>query len=157
MEAQSKDAARDGQNAVTPHLICAGAADAIGFYKEAFGAVEMVRLPGKDGKLIHACVAINGSPVMLADEFPEWGNLSPKTLGGSPVTIHLAVDDADAAAARAVTTGARVKMPVQDMFWGDRYGVIEDPFGHLWSLATPQRDAPMSEDELRQAATAAMG
>lgn len=157
MEAQSKDSARDRQSAVTPHLICAGAAQAIEFYKEAFGAVEMVRLPGKDGKLMHACVAINGCPVMLADEFPEWGNMSPKTLGGSPVTIHLAVDDADAAAERAVAAGATVKMPVQDMFWGDRYGVIKDPFGHLWSLATPQREAPMTEDELRQAAAAAMG
>jgi PhnB protein len=157
MNAQAKNTIRDGMPAVTPHLICAGAAEAIEFYKQAFGAVEMVRLPGKDGKLMHACVSINGSPVMLADEFPEWGSLSPKTLNGTPVTIHLVVEDADAAAARAVAAGATVKMPVQDMFWGDRYGVVEDPFGHLWSLATPQRETPMTEDELRQAAAAAMG
>jgi uncharacterized glyoxalase superfamily protein PhnB len=135
---------------VTPHLVCAGAAEAIDFYVKAFGATEMIRLPGPDGKLMHACVSINGSSVMLVDEFPEMGGASPKRLGGTPVTIHLIVDDVDATAERAIAAGAKVVMPVADMFWGDRYGVIEDPFGHHWSIATPKRE--VSEAELRAAA-----
>lgn len=137
--------------ALVPHLVCAGAADAIGFYEQAFGATELVRIPGKDGRLMHACVAVNGAPVMLVDELPECGALGPKALGGTAVTLHLNVADVDAAFQRAVDAGATVRMPLEDAFWGDRYGVIEDPFGHCWSLATPQR-APMSEAELRAAA-----
>jgi uncharacterized glyoxalase superfamily protein PhnB len=144
-----------GIHRLTPHLVCAGAAEAIDFYKRAFGATEMIRLAGRDGKLIHACVSINGSSVMLVDEFPQMGNVSPTTLKGTPATIHLTVDDVDAFAARAVAAGAKVVMPVTDMFWGDRYGVLEDPFGHRWSVATPQRE--MSEAELQAAARAAMG
>ena len=127
----------DGMRTVTPHLVCAGADDAITFYKSAFGAVEVSRVPGPDGKLIHAMVRIGDSPVMLVDEFPEWGAVGPKTLNGSPVTIHLYVENVDAAFERAIAAGARVKMPLEDMFWGDRYGVIEDPFGHLWSIGAP--------------------
>lgn len=137
---------------LAPHLVCAGAADAIEFYKKAFGAEEMVRLPGPDGKLMHAAVLINGSMVMLVDENPQYGLLGPKSLGGSPVTIHLNVPDVDAAVQRAVDAGATAKMPVGDMFWGDRYGTVEDPFGHSWSIATPLRDKPMSADELQDAA-----
>ena len=139
---------------LSPHLVCAGAADAIAFYKKAFGAVEKVRLAGKDGKLMHACVQICGSSVMLVDENPQWGALSPKALKGTPVTIHLYVDDVDAFVARAVEAGATVKMPVADMFWGDRYGVIEDPFGHRWSIATHQRE--FTEQEMRAAMQEAM-
>jgi uncharacterized glyoxalase superfamily protein PhnB len=132
-----------------PHLVCAGAAKAIDFYKKAFGAVEMMRLPGKDGRLIHAAVEINGACVMLVDEMPEWGALSPRSLKGTPVTVHLNVDDVDAAFKRAVKAGATPIMPVADMFWGDRYGVIEDPFGHRWSIATHMRD--MTAKEIQKA------
>jgi PhnB protein len=138
-----------GMHSVTPHLICAGAADAIEFYKKAFGAIEAARLPGPNGKLMHAAVRIGDSTVMLVDEMPEWGALSPKSLKGSPVTIHLYVDDADTVVARAVKAGAKVTMPVDDMFWGDRYGKIEDPFGHHWSVATHVRD--VSPEEMQQA------
>jgi PhnB protein len=143
-----------GMHQLSPHLVCAGAADAIDFYKAAFDAVELMRLPGPDGKLVHGSIVINGSSVMLMDENPQWGAHSPTSLGGTPVTIHLIVDDADAWVERAAAAGATVTMPVADMFWGDRYGVIEDPFGHSWALATPQR--VMSMDELAEAGAAAM-
>ena len=139
----------EGMHSVTPHLVCAGAADAIEFYKKAFGAVELTRLPGSQGKLMHASIRIGDSAVMLVDESPEWGMLGPKSLKGSPVTIHLYVDDADAFVARAVKAGAKVTMPVDDMFWGDRYGKLEDPFGHHWSVGTHVRD--VSAEEMRQA------
>lgn len=135
----------DGMHSVTPHLVCAGAADAIAFYKKAFGAEEVMRLPGPDGKLMHAMIRIAGSPVMLADESPDWGILGPKTLKGSPVTIHIFVADVDAFAARAVAAGAKITMPVEDTFWGDRYGKLEDPFGHHWSVATHLRDLTVKE------------
>ena len=127
-------------HSVTPHLVCAGAADAIDFYKKAFGATELARLPGPGGKLMHGAVRIEGSVVMLVDENPQWGALGPKALKGSPVTIHVYVSDVDAFVAKAVKAGAKVVMPIDDMFWGDRYGVIEDPFGHHWSVATHIRD-----------------
>jgi PhnB protein len=139
---------------LSPHLVCAGAAKAIDFYKKAFGATEMMRLPGKDGKLIHASVEINGAMVMLVDEFPQMHALSPTSLKGTPVTIHLMVDDVDAFTKRAVKAGAKVVMPVADMFWGDRYGIIEDPFGHRWSIATHLRD--MSAKEIQAAMRSAM-
>lgn len=139
----------EGMPSVTPHLVCAGAAAAIEFYKKAFGAVEQGRLPGADGRIMHAMLRIGDSPVMLVDEMPEWGALGPKTLKGSPVTLHLYVDDADAFAARAVKAGAKITMPVADMFWGDRYGKLEDPFGHHWSVATHVRD--VTPDEMKQA------
>ena len=134
-----------GNQTLMPHLVCAGAAKAIDFYKKAFGAKEMMRLAGKDGKLIHAAIEINGARVMLVDEMREWGALSPKALNGTPVTVHLYVDDVDKVFKRAVKAGATSIMPVADMFWGDRYGVIEDPFGHRWSLATHLRDMTMKE------------
>ncbi len=135
----------EGMHTVTPHLVCAGAADAIKFYKKAFGAEEVMKLAAPNGKIMHAQVRIAGSPVMLVDEVPEWGALGPKTLKGSAVTIHLYVEDADAFAKRAERAGAKVVMPVADMFWGDRYGVLEDPFGHRWSVATHQRDLTPAE------------
>ena len=134
-----------GMHTVTPHLICAGAADAIDFYKRAFGAVELSRLPGANGRLMHASVRIGDSVVMLVDEMPEWGALGPKALKGTPVTIHLYVEDVDVFAAQAAAAGAKVTMPVADMFWGDRYGQLEDPFGHRWSVATHVRDVTPAE------------
>ena len=139
----------EGMRTVTPHLICAGAAQAIEFYKKAFGAVETARLPGPQGKIMHAMLRIGDSALMLVDEMPEWGALGPKALKGSPVTIHLYVDDVDAFAARAVKAGAKMTMPVEDMFWGDRYGKLEDPFGHRWSIATHLRE--VSPEEMQQA------
>lgn len=144
---------REGAHTVTPHLICGGAADAIEFYKKAFNAVEMIRLPGPDGQIMHACIRIGDSAVMLVDESPKWGALGPKTLNGSPVTIHLSVEDVDTVVERAVAAGATVTMPVQDMFWGDRYGVLQDPFGHNWSVATHIRD--LTPEEIQQAAQTA--
>lgn len=135
---------------VTPHLICRDAAAAIEFYKAAFGAEEMVRLPGKDGRLMHAALTINGGVVMLADEFPEMGGVSPLTLKGSPVSLHVYAPDATAAIARAEAAGATVTMPAQPMFWGDLYGMVTDPFGHVWSIATPM-GPPKSSEELAAA------
>ena len=138
-----------GMSAVTPHLICAGAANAIEFYKNAFGAEEKYRMPGPDGKIMNAMITIGGAAVMLVDEMPEWGSLGPLALKGSPVTIHLFVKDADAAAAQALKAGATLMMPVADQFWGDRYGIVVDPYGHKWSLAQHLRD--MSPDEMHAA------
>jgi uncharacterized glyoxalase superfamily protein PhnB len=138
-----------GMHTVTPHLVCAEAAKAIDFYKKAFGATEVMRLAGPDGRLWHAAIRIGDSTVMLVDEAPEWGSLGPKSLKGTPVTIHLCVDDADAWAERAVAAGATLKMPVDEAFWGDRYGQVEDPFGHRWSLATHVRD--MTPEEIKAA------
>jgi PhnB protein len=139
----------EGIRTVTPHLVCAGAAEAIEFYKKAFGAAEMMRLPRPDGKLMHACITIGDSAIFLVDEFPEMGALGPKAGTRSPVTIHLFVDDVDAFAAQAVEAGAKITMPVADMFWGDRYGQLMDPFGHNWSVATHGR--AMSPEEMQQA------
>jgi uncharacterized glyoxalase superfamily protein PhnB len=140
---------------VTPHLVCEGAAAAIDFYKKAFGAVEAHRMPGPDGKLMHAMITIGDSQVMLADAFPEWGSKGPKMLGGTPVTIHLQVPNADEVFQRAVDAGAEVRMPIADMFWGDRYGIVIDPFGHSWSVATHIKD--MTPEEMAAAGKAAMG
>ncbi|MET0545154.1 MAG: VOC family protein [Caulobacterales bacterium] len=142
------------QRGLFPHLICAGAAQAIDFYKNAFGAEEMMRMPGPDGRLMHAAIMLNGHMVMLVDEMPEHGSLGPKALKGTPVVIHLNVPDVDAQIARAEKAGAKVIMPAADMFWGDRYGQVQDPFGHMWSIATPQKR--LSPDELKEAAKNAM-
>ncbi|MDB5959206.1 MAG: putative enzyme related to lactoylglutathione lyase [Massilia sp.] len=143
-----------GMHSLTPHLICTGAAEAIAFYQKAFDAVELGRMPGPGGKLMHAMLRIGDSPLMLVDEFPEWGSKSPATLGGTPVTMHLYVADADAAFQQAVDAGATVRMPLADMFWGDRYGVVIDPFGHQWSIATHIKD--MSPEQMAAAGKAAM-
>ena len=134
---------------LTPHIVCRGAAKAIDFYKKAFGAVELMRLPGPDGRLMHAAVQINGAMVMLNDEMPEHKALSPLALKGTPVTLHLNVPDVDAVFARAVKAGATVTMPVADMFWGDRYGIVTDPFGHSWSIATHKKD--MTVEQIQEA------
>jgi PhnB protein len=140
----------EGIHSLTPHLICAGAADAIEFYVKAFNGVELTRLPGPEGKLMHAIVRIGDSALMLVDENPQWGLLGPKLLKGSPVAIHLSVEDADAAVAQAVAAGAKITMPLADTFWGDRYAQLEDPFGHRWSVSTHIRD--VSPEEVQQAA-----
>jgi PhnB protein len=145
----------EGMHTVTPHLICAGATDAIEFYKKAFNAIEMGHLSNPQGKLMHASIRIGDSAVMLADEFPDWGKFGPKSLKGSPVTIHLYVEDVDATFERAVSAGAKITMPLEDTFWGDRYGVLEDPFGHHWSVATHIRD--MTPEEIQQAAQKMFG
>lgn len=143
----------EGMHTVTPHLCCGGAAKAIEFYQKAFNATEIMRVPTPDGKLMHAAIKIGDSIVMLNDEFPEWGGLGPLSLKGTPVTIHLCVTDVDAFAKRAIEAGAKVILPVQDMFWGDRYGVLEDPFGHRWSVATHQRD--LTPEQILEAAKGA--
>jgi PhnB protein len=142
----------DVQPAIMPHLVVDDAAAAIDFYVKAFGATEQGRVPAPDGRLLNAAVAINGSTVMLNDDFPETCggvSMTPKALGGSPVTIHLVVTDVDTQFQRAVDAGATVVMPVDDMFWGDRYGVLRDPFGHQWSMGQPVRE--VSAEELREA------
>ncbi|SAK75427.1 glyoxalase/bleomycin resistance protein/dioxygenase superfamily protein [Caballeronia glebae] len=130
----------EGMHSLTPHLVCAGAAQAIEFYTRAFDAVELGRLPGPDGKLMHAMVKIGDSVLMLVDENASCGMFGPKAGSASPVTIHLYVQDADATLKKAAEAGAKVTMPVEEMFWGDRYGRLEDPFGHQWSVATHVRD-----------------
>lgn len=130
----------DGMHSLTPHLVCGGAADAIAFYQRAFGAEELSRLPAPDGRVMHASIRIGDSVLMLNDEWPEMGAVGPQKLGGSAVVIHLYVTDVDAAMAKAAAAGATITMPAADMFWGDRYGQLTDPFGHKWSLATHLQD-----------------
>jgi uncharacterized glyoxalase superfamily protein PhnB len=139
----------EGFHTITPHLVCSGAADALTFYKQAFGAVEIGRMPGPNGKIMHAQMRIGDSIFMLADDFPDYGCVGPLALKNTPVYIHLYVEDADAAFARAVEAGARATMPMADMFWGDRYGQLEDPFGHRWAIATRKRD--LTPEQMREA------
>jgi PhnB protein len=134
-----------GMHSITPHLVCAGAADAIEFYKKAFNAQEYGRVPGPDGRLMHALINIGDSMVMLVDEYPEYGSLGPKARNGTSVTLHMYVEDADKQFKQALDAGCTVQMPLDDMFWGDRYGVVQDPFGHMWSIATHIRDASPEE------------
>jgi PhnB protein len=134
--------------ALSPHLVVNDAAAAIDFYVKAFDAVELGRVPRPDGKLIHAAVRINGSTVLLNDDFPEMcggTSMTPTSLGGTPVTIHLTVSDVDAKFQRALDAGATVVAPLEDQFWGDRYGVVADPFGHRWSLGQPVREVSLEE------------
>jgi PhnB protein len=138
------------QPSLSPHLTVDGAAAAIDFYVSAFDAVELGRVPGPDGKLIHAAVRINGSTVLLNDDFPEMNDgksMTPIALGGTPVTIHLTVIDVDARFQQAVDAGATVLMDLEDQFWGDRYGVLRDPFGHQWSMGQPVREVSYEEIE----------
>lgn len=132
------------KDCLIPHLVCDPCPEAIEFYKQAFGAEEVSRMPAPGGeRIMHAELRIGGKPLFVVSDFPEYcegKSQSPKGLGGTPVTIHRYVEDCDAAIKRAADAGATVKMPAQDMFWGDRYGVVVDPFGHNWSLATHQRD-----------------
>ena len=145
----------EGYNTVTPYLIFNGASEAIEFYKRALGATEVLRLGDPSGKVHHAEIAIGDSRIMLADEHPEIQALSPKTIGGSPVTMHVYVADVDAAVERAVKAGAKLVRPVADQFYGDRTGGIEDPFGYRWYMATHKEDLTM--DEIRRLAAAQRG
>ncbi|HET9865295.1 MAG TPA: VOC family protein [Steroidobacteraceae bacterium] len=147
----------EGFHSLTPMLICKGALDAISFYQRAFGAVEVTKLVGPDGSLLHASLRIGDSILMLTEECPPMGARDPRALGGSPVSVHLAVRDADAAFKRAVEAGASAVMPVSEMFWGARYGVLSDPYGHTWSVATQVKDLSPAEIEagMRQACAAA--
>jgi uncharacterized glyoxalase superfamily protein PhnB len=143
----------DGYQTVIPHLVIKGAAEAIEFYKKAFGATELSRMPmpDKDGrmKIGHAELQLGDSKVFLAEEFPDYGSVGPN--GSSPVTIHLYVEDVDAVFAKAVEAGATVTMPPADMFWGDRYGKLVDPFGHHWSLSTHKEDLTPEQVQERMA------
>ena len=143
----------DGYHTATPYLRVRGAAKAIEFYKKAFGAEEMVRMPSPDGKMImHAELKIGDSPIMLGEEMKEMNALSPQSVGGTGGGVHLYVRDVDAFVAKAVAAGAKLTMPVADMFWGDRYGKLTDPFCHEWSVATHKED--LSPQEMDQRAKA---
>lgn len=142
----------DGYHTVTPYLIVKGAASAIDFYKKAFGATELFRFATPDGKVGHAELKIGDSPIMLADEAPEMDARSPHTLGGTAMSILLYVADVDAKFKQAVAAGAKVLKPVQDQFYGDRSGFLEDPFGHRWGLATHKEDLSVEEVSKRAAA-----
>jgi PhnB protein len=159
--AQKRPAARkvqpipDNYNVVMPYLPIRGAAAAIEFYRKAFGANERMRMPGPEGKLGHAEVQIGDSVVMLADEYASMDFLGPQSRGGTTVTIHLYVKDVDATVARAAALGAKVVRPVADQFYGDRTATIEDPFGHVWHVATHTEDVPPKELKRRAAEMAA--
>jgi uncharacterized glyoxalase superfamily protein PhnB len=145
----------EDMHTVTPHIVCRDAVAAIEFYKKAFGAIDCGQMLAPNGKLIHGMIRIGDSAVMLAEETPDWGAISPLTLKGSPVTLHVYVEDADQAFKRAIAAGATSVMEPADMFWGDRYGVLKDPFGHSWSIAHHARD--MSPEEMQAGATKACG
>jgi PhnB protein len=139
----------EGYHSVTPYLIIKGAAAAIDFYKNAFGASEVFRMPDARGKLIgHAEIKIGDSHIMLADEYPDMGYRSPQSLGGTPVSILLYVDDVDTTIPRAVAAGAKLVQPIKDQFYGDRSGTLHDPFGHVWTVATHKKD--VSPDEMME-------
>lgn len=150
--AQKVKSIPDGYHSITPYLIVKGAAAAIDYYKEVFGATELLRMPQADGRVGHAELKFGDSVVMLADEFPEMDTVGPKTLGNSPVGILLYVDDVDATFAKAVAKGARVQKGLADQFYGDRTGTVEDPFGHKWTIATHKED--VSPEEMQRRMTA---
>jgi PhnB protein len=141
----------DGYPRVTPYLMVDGASDAIDFYTKVLGAEERVRMPGPDGKLGHAEIAIGDSVIMLADEYPDMGAIGPKTIGGSPVMIMVYVEDVDAVFKKAIGAGANELQALEDKFYGDRSGSFEDPFGHRWTVATHIEDVPPEEMEERSA------
>ncbi len=145
----------EGYHSLTPYLIIKGATEAIEFYKNAFGATELFRFPAPEGKIGHAEIKIGDSPVMLADEYPDMGYKGPQTLGGSPVSLMIYVDDVDATFDKAVGAGATVKEAVSDKFYGDRMGTVVDPFGHIWHVATHKED--VSVEEMQRRAKAAHG
>ena len=142
----------DGVHRVTPHLVVRDAAAMIEFYKKAFGAVEKGRAPGPDGKsILHAELRVGDSAIFLNDEYPEFGALSPLSLKGTPVTVHLFVEDADKQFQQALAAGATVVMPLADQFWGDRYGIVKDPSGHQWSIAHHVEDLTPAQMQERMA------
>ncbi len=139
----------EGFHTITPSLVVTPAREAIEFYKKAFDAQEIYQFPTPDGKIMHAQIKIGDSFVMIADEFPLMGSRSPKTVGGTSVIMHLFVKDADKTYNQAIKAGAEVIMPIMDTFWGDRYGLVNDPFGHAWAISTHKKD--MLPEELRKA------
>ena len=143
----------EGYHTATPYLIIEGAADAIEFYKTAFGATELFRFPAPDGKIGHAEIKIGDSPIMLADAYPDMGYNGPKSLGGSPVSLMIYVEDVDTVYNRAVDAGATVKEAVSDKFYGDRIGTLVDPFGHVWHVSTHKEDVSLEEMEKRAKAS----
>jgi PhnB protein len=140
---------REGHHTVAPYLGIKNALRALEFYKQAFGATETSKIVMPDGRLGHAEIRLGGSVIMLSDEFPEYGGKAPETLGGSPVSIHLYVRDVDAFFKRALAAGAKERKPVMDQFYGDRSGQLEDPFGHLWWVATHKEDVAPEELQKR--------
>lgn len=144
------DSCPKGFSTVTPHLIIKNCAKAIDFYKKAFGANELYRSLMPDGRVMHAMIQIGNSLVIMADEFPEMGAVGPNTLGGTTASLHIYTDNADNLFKQATDAGASIIMPLADMFWGDRYGQIQDPFGHRWAIATHQKD--VSPEEMENAA-----
>jgi PhnB protein len=145
----------EGYHSITPYLIVRGGADAIEFYKKAFGAVELFRMPAPDGKIGHAEIKVGDSPIMLADEYPDLGYNGPQSTGGSPVSLMIYVDDVDTVFNQAVDAGATVTEALADKFYGDRMGTVIDPFGHRWHLATHKED--VSPEEMQRRAKAAHG
>ncbi len=145
----------EGYHSVTPYLVVDGTAKAIEFYERAFGAKKIMAMPGPGGKIMHAEIKIGDSVIMLGDEFPEMGSRGPKTLGGTPASLFLYVDDVDTLYQGAIAAGATAEQPPQDAFWGDRWGSLHDPFGHRWQLATHKEDLTPAEMQQRAAAAAA--
>jgi PhnB protein len=147
----------EGYHSVTPYLIVRGAAAAIDYYTKAFGAKELFRFPAPDGKIGHAEIKIGDAPIMIADEYPDMGYNGPQSLGGSPVSLMIYVQDVDTVFNRAVESGGTVKEALQDKFYGDRIGTLVDPFGHIWHVATHKEDVSMEEMERRAKAAHAGG
>ena len=145
----------DGAHTLTAYFCCDDAGNAIEFYKKAFGATEMMRMPGPDGKVMHACITIGDSSLFLSDEFPDMGGKSAKSFGGTPVAMFMWCEDVDKSFKRATDAGCTVVMPLDDMFWGDRFGILADPFGFQWQLATHKED--LTPDEMQKRGAAAMG
>jgi PhnB protein len=139
----------EGYHTATPYLVIRDAGKAIEFYKKAFGAQELFRMPSPDGKIMHAEIQIGSSRIMLSDEFSEMGSRSPQALNGTPVSLFLYVEDADKTFANALTAGAKQRAALQDMFWGDRFGKVTDPFGHEWLVATRKENVTPEEMEKR--------
>jgi uncharacterized glyoxalase superfamily protein PhnB len=143
--AEKVKAIPDGYHSVTANLVIKGASKAIDWYKQALGAEELYRMPGPDGRLMHAEIKIGNSVVMVTDEMPEMGSNGPQTLGGTPVSLMIYCEDCDAIFNRAVGAGASVRMPLEDAFWGDRWGMVTDPFGHVWSVGTRKKNLSVPE------------
>jgi len=143
----------EGYHSVTPYLVIKGAANALEFYKRAFGATELFRMPTPDGRIGHAEIRIGDSAVMLADEYPEMGHHSPQSLGGAGVSLMIYVERVDNTFKQAIAAGAKELQPLKDQFYGDRSGTVQDPFGHVWTIATHVEDVPA--EELRRRAEAA--